>query len=113
MIFSNPANHNLSFGETFTRAYSGMRFGGLPVRAGATPRPPGPTGVQVRMAQLSGAMALLRALIAHDIDTVFALPGGQLDCFFDALYHERARVRLIGSRHEQGAAYMAFGYARS
>ena len=65
------------------------------------------------MAQLSGAMALLRALIAHDIDTVFALPGGQLDCFFDALYHERARVRLIGSRHEQGAAYMAFGYARS
>jgi acetolactate synthase I/II/III large subunit len=65
------------------------------------------------MAQLSGAMALLRGLIAHGIDTVFGLPGGQLDHFFDALYQERGRVRLIGSRHEQGAAYMAFGYARS
>ena len=58
-------------------------------------------------------MALLRGLIAHGIDTVFGLPGGQLDHFFDALYHEQRRVRFVGSRHEQGAAYMAFGYARS
>jgi acetolactate synthase I/II/III large subunit len=65
------------------------------------------------MTQVSGAMALLRGLIAHGIDTVFGLPGGQLDHFFDALYHEQGRVRFIGSRHEQGAAYMAFGYARS
>jgi acetolactate synthase-1/2/3 large subunit len=65
------------------------------------------------MAHVSGAMALLQGLIAQGIDTVFGLPGGQLDHFFDALYHEQRRVRLIGSRHEQGAAYMAFGYARS
>ena len=65
------------------------------------------------MTQVSGAMALLRGLIAQGIDTVFGLPGGQLDHFFDALYHEQSRVRFIGSRHEQGAAYMAFGYARS
>jgi acetolactate synthase I/II/III large subunit len=65
------------------------------------------------MTQVSGAMALLRGLIAQGIDTVFGLPGGQLDHFFDALYQEQSRVRYIGSRHEQGAAYMAFGYARS
>ena len=58
-------------------------------------------------------MAAIRSLIAHGIDTVFGLPGGQLDHLFDALYHERDRLRLIASRHEQGAAYMAFGYARS
>ena len=65
------------------------------------------------MTRLSGAMAVIKSLAAHGIDTVFGLPGGQLDHLFDALYHERARVRLIASRHEQGAAYMAFGYARS
>jgi acetolactate synthase-1/2/3 large subunit len=58
-------------------------------------------------------MAAIRSLIAHGIDTVFGLPGGQLDHLFDALYHHRDRLRLIPSRHEQGAAYMAFGYARS
>jgi len=36
-----------------------------------------------------------------------------LDHFFDALYGAKDRIRLIGTRHEQGAAYMAFGYARS
>lgn len=65
------------------------------------------------MTRLSGAMAAIRSLIAHGIDTVFGLPGGQLDHLFDALYQHRDRVRLIASRHEQGAAYMAFGYARS
>ncbi len=58
-------------------------------------------------------MALLNGLIDHEIDTVFGLPGGQLEHFFDAMYHRRGQVRLIGSRHEQGASYMAFGYARS
>ncbi|MBS0421334.1 MAG: hypothetical protein JSR66_26740 [Proteobacteria bacterium] len=65
------------------------------------------------MDHLSGATALLRGILDHQVDTVFGLPGGQLDHFFDALYHARDRVRFIGSRHEQGAAYMAFGYARS
>src|SRR5690606_24526960 len=45
--------------------------------------------------------------------TLFGLPGGQLDYFFDAIYHKQDRIRLISTRHEQGAAYMAFGYARS
>lgn len=65
------------------------------------------------MTRLSGATAAISSLIAHGIDTVFGLPGSQLYYLFDALYQYRDRVRLIVSRHEQGAAYMAFGYARS
>jgi len=65
------------------------------------------------MARLSGAMALLEGLLDQGVETIFGLPGGQLDHFFDAMYHKRDRLQLIGSRHEQGAAYMAFGYARS
>jgi acetolactate synthase I/II/III large subunit len=56
---------------------------------------------------------LLEAVAAQGVDTIFGLPGGQLDHFFDAIYGAGDRIRLIGTRHEQGAAYMAFGYARS
>jgi len=62
---------------------------------------------------MTGATALLNALLDNGIDTIFGLPGGQLDHFFDAMYAAGSRVRYVGSRHEQGAAYMAFGYARS
>ncbi len=65
------------------------------------------------MREMSGADALLAQLLANGVDTVFGLPGGQLDHFFDAMHRAGQRVRFIGSRHEQGAAYMAFGYARS
>ena len=56
---------------------------------------------------------MLEAVAAQGVDTIFGLPGGQLDHFFDAIYAAGDRIRLIGTRHEQGAAYMAFGYARS
>jgi acetolactate synthase I/II/III large subunit len=65
------------------------------------------------MPRVSGAVALLKAVMAHGVDTIFGLPGGQLDHFFDAIHGVGDRIRLIGTRHEQGAAYMAFGYARS
>jgi acetolactate synthase-1/2/3 large subunit len=65
------------------------------------------------MATMSGADAILQQLLLNDVDTIFGLPGGQLDHFFDSMYRSAGRVRFIGSRHEQGAAYMAFGYARS
>ncbi len=63
--------------------------------------------------ELTGAQAIVEALIANGVDTVFALPGGQLDHLFDAIYKRRDQIRVIHSRHEQGVAYMAYGYARS
>lgn len=65
------------------------------------------------MTMMSGADALLQQLLRNGVHTIFGLPGGQLDHFFDSMFRASQQVRFIGSRHEQGAAYMAFGYARS
>jgi acetolactate synthase I/II/III large subunit len=61
---------------------------------------------------LTGGQALVQALKQHGVDTIFGLPGVQLDGFFDALYDEQDAIRIIHTRHEQAAAYMADGYAR-
>ena len=63
------------------------------------------------MARMTGGQAMVRSLIAHGVDTVFGIPGVQMDHFFNALHDERNSVRVIHTRHEQGAAYMAYGYA--
>ncbi len=65
------------------------------------------------MAQLTGGQALVQSLLREGVDTVFGLPGVQLDYAFDALYEARDRVTLYHTRHEQATAYMADGYARS
>ena len=63
--------------------------------------------------RLTGGEAIVQGLLAHDVDTVFALPGAQIYGLFDAFKQAEPRLRTIGSRHEQGVAYMAFGYARA
>lgn len=65
------------------------------------------------MAKVSGGEAIVQSLIAHGVDTVFGLPGVQSDHLFNAFYDNRDKIRVIHSRHEQGAAYMALGYALS
>ena len=60
--------------------------------------------------KMTGGEAMLRAAIANGIDTVFGLPGAQVYPLFDAIYRS-PDVNAIISRHEQGAAYMAFGYS--
>jgi acetolactate synthase I/II/III large subunit len=61
---------------------------------------------------LTGGEALVASLIAQGVDTIFALPGIQLDGLFAALYDARDHLRVIHTRHEQAVAYMADGYAR-
>lgn len=65
------------------------------------------------MTTMTGAEALLTQIRANGVDTIFGLPGGQLDYFFDAMFNAGDTLRVFCTRHEQGAAYMAFGYARS
>jgi len=65
------------------------------------------------MTMMTGAEAIIKSLRVNGVDTVFALPGGQLDFLFDAMYKEGENIRLIHTRHEQGVAYMAYGYAKS
>lgn len=66
----------------------------------------------VQSAPVTGGQALTAALIDAGVDTLFAIPGIQLDGFFNAVWEERDRPRVINTRHEQGTAYMADGYAR-
>lgn len=61
--------------------------------------------------RMTGGTALVGALLAEGVDTIFGLPGIQNDWFYNALYDARDRIRVIHTRHEQGAAYMALGYA--
>ena len=65
------------------------------------------------MARMTTARAIVRSLVANGVDTVFGLPGVQLDALFNALHDERNRIRVIHPRHEQAAAYMALGYAQA
>jgi acetolactate synthase I/II/III large subunit len=65
------------------------------------------------MTRMTGGGALVEMLRRHGVDTIFALPGVQNDALFVAFYDAGEALRVIHPRHEQGAAYMAFGYARA
>ena len=62
--------------------------------------------------KISGAQALMYALLKEGVDTIFGYPGGAIMPVYDALYDFRERVRHILVRHEQGASHAAEGYAR-
>lgn len=63
------------------------------------------------LAQMTGGEATVATLKAHGIDLIFGLPGIQNDWLYNALYDAGDDIRVIHTRHEQGAAYMALGYA--
>ncbi len=62
---------------------------------------------------MSTAEAAVATLIAHGLDTVYALPGIHNDHLFDAFQRASENLRVVHTRHEQGAAYMALGAALS
>ena len=62
--------------------------------------------------KISGSEALMRALEAEGVKTIFGYPGGAIMPVFDALYDHRDRLNHILVRHEQGAAHAAQGFAR-
>jgi acetolactate synthase I/II/III large subunit len=66
---------------------------------------------KVLSAEMTAADAVVATLIAHGLDTIYALPGLQNDPLFDALFRHSDRLRTIHTRHEQGAGYMALGAA--
>ena len=63
------------------------------------------------LTEMSTAEAAVASLIAHGLDTVYALPGIHNDHLFDALQRASENLRVVHTRHEQGAAYMALGAA--
>ena len=60
----------------------------------------------------TGAKALIESMLHEGVDTIFGYPGGAIMPVFDALYDYDEKVNHILTRHEQGAAHAAQGYAR-
>lgn len=63
------------------------------------------------MERITTAEATVASLIAHGVNRVYALPGVHNDHLFDAFFKAQERLRVVHTRHEQGAAYMALGAA--
>lgn len=61
--------------------------------------------------KMTGAQAIVRSLQEEGVEVVFGYPGGVVLPLFDALY-EAEGIRVILTRHEQGAAHAADAYAR-
>ena len=64
------------------------------------------------MAKMTGGQAIVRSLEAEGLNVVFGVPGVHNLYIYDALL-DCPGVRHILTRHEQGAAFMADGYARA
>ncbi|HEV8506708.1 MAG TPA: biosynthetic-type acetolactate synthase large subunit [Chitinophagaceae bacterium] len=62
---------------------------------------------------ISGSEAVMRALVAEKVDTIFGYPGGAIMPIYDALYDYGEALKHILVRHEQGAVHAAQGYART
>jgi len=61
--------------------------------------------------KMNGAKILIECLKKENVEVIFGYPGGQVLPIFDQLYD--APIRFILTRHEQGAAHAADGYARA
>ncbi len=61
----------------------------------------------------SGSIAVMEALVAENVDTIFGYPGGAIMPIYDALYDYNEKLKHILVRHEQGAIHAAQGYARA
>jgi acetolactate synthase-1/2/3 large subunit len=69
-------------------------------------------------ARLTGADIVVQVLLDEGVDVVFGYSGGAILPVFDAVFRcnrdaERERLRLIVPSNEQGAGFMAAGYARA
>jgi acetolactate synthase-1/2/3 large subunit len=79
---------------------------------GNNPKPSGHApGTGKSLAGCKGAEIFNEMLLAEDVEILFGYPGGAVIPIFDVLYE--SPIRYIQTKHEQGAAHMADGYARS
>ena len=63
--------------------------------------------------KISGAEAVIRSLLAEEVNLIYGYPGGAIMPVYDELYKFKDSLQHILTRHEQGAAHAAQGFARS
>ena len=64
------------------------------------------------MAQMTAGRVIIEALRAEGVEYVFGLVGTTTNSIITEMYG-RSDIRFIDTRHEEGAAFMAYGYARA
>lgn len=62
--------------------------------------------------RISGSEAIIHCLLAEGVDILYGYPGGAIMPVYDELYKFRDQIHHVLTRHEQGAAHAAQGYAR-
>ena len=62
--------------------------------------------------RICGSEAVIRSLIAEGVDVLYGYPGGAIMPVYDELFKYQDRIHHVLTRHEQGAAHAAQGYAR-
>ncbi|TAE29329.1 MAG: biosynthetic-type acetolactate synthase large subunit [Candidatus Kapaibacterium sp.] len=70
------------------------------------------TPPQAQPRTITGAEAVIAALVEEGVDLIYGYPGGAIMPIYDALYDYQDRVKHVLVRHEQGAVHAAQGYAR-
>ncbi len=62
--------------------------------------------------KITGSEAVILSLIEEGVEIIFGYPGGAIMPIYDALYDYDGKIAHILTRHEQGAAHAAEGYAK-
>ncbi len=61
----------------------------------------------------TGAQMIVDVLVDEGVEILWGLTGGAILPVLDALYQNSHRIKLVDTRHEQGAIHMAEGYAKA
>src|SRR5688572_8458393 len=64
------------------------------------------------MREMKAGQAVIEALRAEGVDHIFGVVGLTTNSMVTELYG-REDIRFVDTRHEEGAAFMAYGYARA
>src|SRR4029079_16454260 len=83
------------------------------VKLKATPKEKKSSPAIKRAQEVSGSVAVLEALVAENVETIFGYPGGAIMPIYDALFDYKEQLNHILVRHEQGAIHAAQGCARA
>jgi len=62
---------------------------------------------------MDGGQAVIKCLENEGVEFLFGISGGSAIPIFDAIVTTSTSIKMILTRHEQGAAHMADGYARA
>ena len=65
-----------------------------------------------KIQHITGSEAVVRSLIAEGVDILYGYPGGAIMPVYDELFKFQDQIHHVLTRHEQGAAHAAQGYAR-